>query len=475
MKIFGVPYHPRQIHYVIGDLLAVAAAVALAHFVRLGGPGDADDQARLLLPAMFFAIVSIATLYVADGYSPSLDFRRPQQIIRLWLAVLATLVAQMLVTFVVPELWWGRGISGLTSLAFGVLLTIWRPLLCWLRPGPVFQVRTLIVGDGEASRTMASAILADPEHLRRYALVGMLRYPRFGHRRLGDTPPTEPPFVSPIPVLGTVAELGDAVRKHKIELVIVAIRGSMASGLAKQLLDCKAAGIQIEEMPTVYKRLTGKVPIVHLSDAWLIFGPVFAGTSRLELAGQRVFDILLSAIGLILSGPVIALAAIAVKLETPGPAFFRQERLGRNEVPFQIIKLRTMGKDAEVNTGAVWSLGPSDPRVTRVGRFLRRTRIDELPQFWNVFRGDMSIVGPRPEREFFVRRLEKSIPFYGLRFSVKPGVTGWAQVNFRYGATDEEAAEKLCYELFAIQELTPVLYGFILLKTVQTMLLRPGS
>lgn len=134
-----------------------------------------------------------------------------------------------------------------------------------------------------------------------------------------------------------------------------------------------------------------------------------------------------------------------------------------------------MGRDAEAKTGAVWSQGAGDPRVTRVGRFLRRTRIDELPQFWNVLRGDMSMVGPRPEREHFVRQLEEQIPFYALRFAVKPGVTGWAQVMYRYGATTEDAAEKLRYELFSIQEMSPLLYVLIVLKTLQTVLVRPGS
>ncbi|HND31604.1 MAG TPA: sugar transferase, partial [Myxococcota bacterium] len=166
---------------------------------------------------------------------------------------------------------------------------------------------------------------------------------------------------------------------------------------------------------------------------------------------------------------------ILVKLESPGPAFYIQERLGKNEQPFGIIKLRTMRQDAEAGTGAVWSQGQGDPRVTRVGRFLRRSRIDELPQFYNVLRGDMSVIGPRPEREHFVRLLKEKIPFYGLRFSVKPGVTGWAQVRYRYGASEEDAVEKLSYELYAVQEMSPALYILILLKTIQTVMVRPGS
>jgi exopolysaccharide biosynthesis polyprenyl glycosylphosphotransferase len=474
MKIFGIPYQPRQIYYLVGDTLVVALAVGLAHLIRFQGDIDPAEIARIPASSLYFLAVSLISLSIADAYNTAHDFRRPQEVVRLLLVALATFAAQVVVTFALGELWWGRGVSGLASLSLGVLLPAWRALVCQLRPGPVFTLRTLIVGDGEASNLMARVILDDPEHRARFRLVGALRYPRFGHRRAGDSmPPDERP--SAITVLGPVDELRTTVDRERIELVIVAIRGGLSSGLAQQLLACKAAGVQIEEMPTIYKRLTGKVPILHTPDAWLIFGPVFSGTSRTSATLQRVADILCSLLGLFLSAPFIAVAAVAVKLDSKGPAFYLQERVGRNEEIFRIVKLRTMRTDAEAASGAVWSQGAADPRVTRVGRFLRRTRIDELPQFWNVLRGDMSIVGPRPERLFFVRQLEQQIPFYALRHSVKPGVTGWAQVNYRYGASVEESAEKLCYELFAIQELTPVLYAFILLKTVQTMLLRPGS
>ena len=248
----------------------------------------------------------------------------------------------------------------------------------------------------------------------------------------------------------------------------------MSLDLTRQLLACKTRGVQIEDMPTVYKRLTGKVPVLHLSDDWLIFGPVFSGSSRFSAALQRLADIAIGVVGGALSVLIILPAAILIKLESPGPVFYTQERLGRNERTFRIVKLRTMRSDAEAG-GPQWSQGAGDPRVTRVGRWLRRSRIDELPQFYNVLRGDMALVGPRPEREHFVTQLKEKIPFYALRFSVKPGVTGWAQVRYRYGATDEDAVEKLCYELYAIQEMGPALYVLILLKTIQTVLLRPGS
>lgn len=482
MKIFGIPYKPRHLVYLAGDVFAALVAVLLAHVVRYGAMAPEAHPLAILQenPAglIFFLSSNLLLLFVADTYNTELDFRRPPQILRLWLVVNASMLVQMLAYFLTPDDNWGRGIAGLSCLFLGVALTGWRALASGLRPVPVFRRRTLIVGDGEAGKLLAEVIRANPEHEATYQVLGFLSHPRFGHRRRGDQTPDPqslPALELPAPLLGTVQDVKEVVAQARVDLVILAIRGNIGSELARDLLVCKARGVSIEEMPTIYKRITGKVPILHLSDSWFIFGPVFAGSSRQAAAAQRVMDILLSLIGLALSAPVVALAALAVKLESRGPAFYLQERLGRNEMPFSIIKLRTMVADAEAKTGAVWSQGASDPRVTRVGRFLRRTRIDELPQFWNVLRGDMSIVGPRPEREHFVRQLEQAIPFYALRFAVKPGVTGWAQVNYRYGASVDEAAEKLCYELYAIQELGPVLYLMIVLKTVQTMLLRPGS
>lgn len=476
MKIFGIPYSRRQVFLAVGDLLLAVLSIALAHLLRFGTHIDAGDVSRLPSGGLFFIGATFVLLYVADAYNPNTNYRHAAPIIRLNLAVAGSMLVQTVLYFVFPTVWWGRGIAGLTTVIFGVLLTAWRVVASTLRPRPVFRPRTLLVGDGDAEHFLAAAIRAHPDHAAAYDLVGCLVYPAYGRRRLGDQP-SAPRVVTPegMPVLGDVYHISDVVQKHRIELVIVAIRGNMSAGMAQRLLVCKALGVQVEEMPTVYKRLMGKVPILHLTDAWLLFGPVFAGSTRLAIVSERAADIVISLVGLALSAPLVALAAVAIKLESPGPVFFLQERLGRNEAPFRIVKLRTMGVDAEARTGAVWSQGAGDPRVTRVGRFLRRTRIDELPQFYNVLRGEMAMVGPRPERAHFVTQLKEKIPFYAMRFAVKPGVTGWAQVMYRYGATDEDAAEKLCYELFAIQEMGPALYLLILLKTVQTVLVRPGS
>ncbi len=479
MRLFGISFTPRQTWSVVGDVLAASVAIYLAHFFRFG-PGnvlvvDPTAIVRQELPAvLIFLSANLLTLFMLDAYSPSIDFRRPVQLGRLWAAPFSALIFEIVVDFFFPSAIWGRGIATLSTVTFAALLTLWRFGIARFAPWPTFRRRTLVVGDGEPERIVWNLIKGNAEYRQMYDLLGVVTFPRFGYRRREDTPPP-PSIPDDMPVLGAARELRELVGKHQIELIIVAVRGTLSSDLARVLLECKAQGVRVEEMPTIYKRLTGKVPIFHTSDNWLIFGPVFASTSTANATIFRVADITCALIGLLLSAIPVALAAALVKLDSKGPAFYLQERLGYNERPFKIIKLRTMREDAEAKTGAVWSQGAADPRITRVGRFLRRTRLDELPQFWNVLVGDMSIVGPRPEREVFIRKLKDEIPFYSLRFAVKPGVTGWAQVNFRYGASVDDAAEKLCYEVFAIQEMTLALYVVILVKTVQTMLFKPGS
>lgn len=464
--VLGIPLQRRQVLMVLGDVVMAMISLQVGHALRLGVDHGAASLIRILTEetgaTAFFVLTHLVLLYVADALDPGRDYRRGREILRLLLAVGAAFLAQATLFYLFPNWWLGRGVAALSSLCFAMLLPAWRVTLTILRPQPTLRYRCLVVGAGRAGHAIAEVVRTHQEHGSVYDLVGFVD-DNVRHSATG------------LLVLGPAVDLVKLTRKHRIDLVIVAIRGGMAERLTQQLLECKSRGLRIVDMPTLFKRLTGKVPIDHVADTWLIFGPGFNADRPLVAATQRLADMALAGVGLLLTGPVILLAGLVVRLETPGPAFFTQERLGKGEKPFTIIKLRTMGRDAEARTGAVWSQGASDPRVTRVGRFLRRSRIDELPQFWNVMRGDMSMVGPRPEREHFVRQLEEQIPFYALRFAVKPGVTGWAQVMYRYGASTEDAAEKLRYELFSIQEMSPMLYVLIVLKTLQTVVVRPGS
>ncbi len=450
MTLLGIDTPRRPLLYLAGDVVLLLGSLSAAHIIRFGF--GADSLLSILSDhtgaSTIFVLTNLLLLYVVEGYDVQQNFRRPLLLFRLLGAIGVAAMAQMIVFYLLPDWLFGRGVTLFANLLFGVLLLSWRLALSAFRPRLATRIRTLILGDTEAGHILAEVIAQNPDPDRVYDVLGFID--------------------------GT-EDLPALIAERRVDSIIIARTGVLQNGLAGRLLNLKTAGVHVEDMVTVYKRLTGKVPIYLLNDAALLFGPQFSGTHGIGAAAQRAADIVFSLIGLLMSAPLIAVAAVAIKLESSGPVFFTQERVGRNEAQFTIIKLRTMTQNAESETGPVWSKGANDVRVTRTGRFLRRSRIDELPQFFNVLKGDMAIVGPRPERLFFVTRLKGQIPYFSLRAAVKPGLTGWAQVRYRYGATDSDAAEKLCYDLYAAQEMSMTLYGMILLKTVQTVLFKPGS
>jgi exopolysaccharide biosynthesis polyprenyl glycosylphosphotransferase len=234
------------------------------------------------------------------------------------------------------------------------------------------------------------------------------------------------------------------------------------------LLDLRFQGIRIEEAGTMYETAFGRVSTRDLRPSQLIFTAEL-GPQQRSMNLQLVYSFILAAIGIVIISPVMLLTAIAVKLTSPGPILFRQRRVGLNDVPFTLYKFRSMVADAEAKTGAVWAK-KNDPRVTPIGRFLRKSRLDEFPQLFNVLRGEMSIVGPRPERPEFVRTLSEQIPFYRQRHSVRPGITGWAQINYKYGETLEDTITKLEYDLYYIKNLSPSLDMYVIFHTIKVML-----
>ena len=236
----------------------------------------------------------------------------------------------------------------------------------------------------------------------------------------------------------------------------------------------KLDGVTFDHLASVYESYTGKIAVENLRPSWLIFSSGFKKSAVLA-ASKRGLDLAAAGIGLTLAAPVMVLVSLAVRMTSPGPVFYHQQRVGQQGRIFTVHKFRSMRQDAEATTGPVWASKSGDPRVTPVGRFLRRSRLDELPQLWNVLKGDMSFVGPRPERPEFVAELTRHIPYYGQRHVVRPGVTGWAQVRYTYGASVEDALQKLQYDLFYIKNLSLALDLFIILDTVKTVLLRKGA
>jgi sugar transferase (PEP-CTERM system associated) len=258
-----------------------------------------------------------------------------------------------------------------------------------------------------------------------------------------------------------------------IKKVVAAFKEKRQELPTEELLYCRMEGIDVIDGNNFYEMLTGKLLVKQVPPSWLIFSEGF-NKSRLRLFFKQFFDMIISVCLLVLFLPLILVIAILIKFDSKGPVIFFQERLGENRKVYRIYKFRSMVADAEKKSGPVWAQ-ENDERITRVGKLIRKWRIDEVPQIWNVLKGDMSFVGPRPEREFFVQELEKKIPYYGFRFAIKPGITGWAQVCYSYGSSFDDAVEKLNYELFYIKNMSPLMDLMIILRTIKIVLFGRGA
>lgn len=442
----------------------VVLSVLLAAVVRFGiEEAFLPDPWALVWRASLVALVLQVCLHYCDLY----DFRtlsdRRDLFTGLLRALGAASVILALLYYWIPELIVGRGVFAMASVFIIVVVAGWRVAFEWLsaRGGPT--ERLLIVGTGTAAVTLARELFERRSELG-VELVGFV-----------DSDPTMvgAPIINP-GVIGVVSDIPTIVRAKKVDRVVVSLADARGKLKMDQLLEMKLnQGVRFDHLVSVYEQYTGKIAVENLRPSWMIFSDGFR-KSVVMSAVKRTSDIVAALVGLILAAPIMALVAIAVRLGSPGPALYSQRRVGKDGAVFTIYKFRSMRTDAETMTGAVWST-ENDPRVTPVGRFLRRTRLDEVPQLWNVLKGDMSFVGPRPERPEFIAELTKQIPFYGQRHVVRPGLTGWAQVRHRYGASVDDSQEKLQYDLFYIKHLSTPFDLYIVLETIKTVLVRGGS
>jgi sugar transferase (PEP-CTERM system associated) len=281
------------------------------------------------------------------------------------------------------------------------------------------------------------------------------------------------PVINP-GVVGTIEDIPSIVRARGVDRVVVSLADARGKLPVDKLLEMRLDGVAFDHLASVYEQYTGKIAVENLRPSWLIFAPGFR-KSRLLSMSKRLLDVVTTVVGLIVALPVMAVIALAIRLTSRGPVLYHQRRVGQHGRIFVVHKFRSMRPDAEAATGPVWAVKEGDQRVTPLGSLLRRTRLDELPQLWNVLRGDMSFVGPRPERPEFVGELTRQIPFYGQRHIVRPGLTGWAQVRYTYGASVEDALQKLQYDLFYIKNMSIALDLFIIFATVKTVLLGRGA
>jgi sugar transferase (PEP-CTERM system associated) len=367
----------------------------------------------------------------------------------------------------------------LLSLVFFLLpaLTFWRSNLLYamlLALGGLFALRIVfgLTLGGEAFKRRVLVLGAGPRAARLEALAQRegAGFMIAGYVGMND---------GAVTVAGAINRGDiDNLVAHVVELrateVVLALEERRNALPLTDLLRVKTTGVHVNEISSFLERETGRVDLDSLNPSWLIFSDGFSSGRRISAAGKRLFDILVSGAILLIFAPLIALTALIVKMESKGPAFYRQRRVGLYGEAFEILKIRSMRHDAEVGGKAVWAQ-KDDPRVTRVGAIIRKLRIDELPQAWTVLKGEMSLVGPRPERPQFVADLEARLPFYAERHVVKPGITGWAQINFPYGASVEDARQKLEYDLYYAKNYTPFLDLLILLQTVRVVLWPEGA
>jgi sugar transferase (PEP-CTERM system associated) len=281
-------------------------------------------------------------------------------------------------------------------------------------------------------------------------------------------------FIAHDQILDTSEPLAVLAERLQVDEIILAVRDRRGGALpVADLLDCKLNGVRVLELSSFFERENGHLQLDSLNASWMILGDGFQ-QGMLRDTIKRMFDVVMSLVLLSISLPVMVLTAVAIRLESPGPVFYRQERVGQHGCPFTIFKFRSMRMDAEPDGKPRWAKADDD-RTTRVGRIIRKTRIDELPQTFNVFMGDMSFVGPRPERPYFVAELNQQIPYYAVRHIIKPGITGWAQVRYSYGASVDDALEKLQYDLYYVKNHSLFLDLMILFQTVQVVLWGKGA
>ena len=454
----------RSIALLTCETMLIIGAVVAAAYIRLGTSAwDVFAAEHGLAKTLLMASVAQLCLYYAEMYDLRIVSDRRELFVRIIQALASASFILAGLYFWFPSLIIGRGVFMIAVFLMMTLVIGWRVAFEFASRRVRPSERLLLVGTSAAAVALARE-LYDRRHDLGVEIVGFV-----------DPDPAKvgTPVFNP-GIVGTIEDIPSIVRARHVDRVVVSLADARGKLPMDKLLEMKLDGVSFDHLASVYEDYTGKIAVENLRPSWLIFSDGFR-KSRLVSAGKRVLDLVVSSIGIVLAAPIALLVAAAVKLTSPGPVFYHQQRVGLMGRVFTVHKFRSMRQDAEAKTGPVWASKAGDPRITPIGGILRRSRLDELPQLWNVLKGDMSFVGPRPERPEFVAQLTKQIPFYGQRHIVRPGLTGWAQVRYTYGASTEDALQKLQFDLFYIKNLSIALDLFIMAETIKTVVLRRGA
>ncbi len=455
LRVFGHYLPAIAVVSILGDLVTLTASVLLAS-QSAGWIGTGP----LWPKALAVCGITVFSIYVTDLYRTDSRLNRRELVARLVVALLASALVMAALGFAVPALRFSRSAFVQIFSAFAIGLVPWRIVLHRICLNGRLHARVLVLG---LSRAAGRLVELRTTGSQPFVILGFL----------DDAPDAHDKLPAGTELLGKPRDLLNLVDELRPDLIVVALSDMRGALPTSDLLECRLRGIRVEEWPTFFEKQTGRVLVTDLRPSWLIFSDGFVSIQITQTL-KKVLDLTLALSLLVLTLPLMLLVAVSIRLDSKGPILFRQPRVGHNSRIFMINKFRSMRDNAERESGAVWATA-GDPRVTRVGRIIRRTRLDELPQLFNVLLGEMSFVGPRPERPEFVRTLHRQIPFYSGRLAVKPGITGWAQVRHHYAASVEDAMEKLQYDLYYIKNLSPFLDILILLSTIQVVLFARGA
>ncbi len=443
----------------LGDIMVAVFSLFAASSLRFVTQADTLTMvSQEGTKSIVFVAVLIFSSFLMEIYTNEIKRGKKEIILRVCSTLAVSFLILSALYYVMPGIMFGKRILFLSMIMFGALQIGWHITytLCLNIPG--MAKRVLILGTGPLARRIGE-IIASTNH--RHLLSGYVSMA------------SESVHVPAGAILGNIHGLVETIKEEKVHKLVVSLSERRGIFPLEDVLNCKFNGVEVIDAPSFYEELTGKLLLENMNPSSFIFCQGFKLNASLKVY-KRVFDVFLSVITIILAAPLIPLIALMIKLDSRGPVFFRQVRVGAREKQFVLYKFRTMLQDAESATGAVWSQ-KNDPRITRLGRFLRKTRLDEIPQLYNVLRGDMSFIGPRPERPEFIEALKELVPYYSERHFVKPGITGWAQVKYAYGSSIEDTIEKLRYDLFYIKHVSLFFDLLIILETIKVVMFGRGG
>ena len=462
LRIFKQYYPIRNIFFFIGEGLFITLSILIAFSVKSYAESGYFNLTVLSKTALITLVIQTC-LYYADLYSFDSILRIKDICIKIMHSLGIAVILLAVIYFLFPQFVVRVDIFILSLSVLYVLILIWRLTYNEVLRRGLFNKQIIIIGSDGLAQQIINEVNVKKDCGYNIACIVLEKY----HEG------TIKDARSPIIRKNNYKGLNDFAKKMKIEAIVVAIKEKRNILPIKELLKCRIDGIEIIDGISFYETLKGKLDVTQLNPGWLIFSEGFK-KSLLILLLKRMTDVLVSITLALLLLPLTLITSFLIKVDSNGPVFYLQERVGENKKPYRLIKFRSMRHNAEEKSGPVWAEN-NDCRITRVGKIIRAMRIDEIPQIWNVLKGEMSFVGPRPERMVFVKELEKIIPYYNERFSIKPGITGWAQVNYNYGASIEDAIEKLNYDLFYIKNMSIFMDLMIIFKTIKTVIFRKGA